>query len=147
MVSFGLPRHFYLLLYYCFALFHKNKMNGLHLCFKTSLGQQPFIWKYAFLARSLSCKSNSLLYGRLFNWTRLKTEGKSNSDVAYRSQEKMPNENALPFLKRFDFLVFYFNITLLVSKLTFHILNSEKQTKHNNYHSMSAYNVLKQTYI
>ena len=67
--------------------------------------------------------------------------------MAYCTQDKMQNENALPFLKRVDFLVFQFNITRLVSKLTFHVLNSEKQTKQTYYLSKSAYNVFKQTYI
>ena len=67
--------------------------------------------------------------------------------MAYCTQVKMQNENALPFLKRVDFLVFQFNITLLVTKLTFHALNSEKQTKQTYYLSKSAYNVFNQTYI
>ena len=36
-----------------------------------------FIWKWNFLARSLSCKSNSFLYERLFNRIRLKQREKA----------------------------------------------------------------------
>lgn len=38
-------------------------------------------------------------------------------------------KKALPFLQRVDFLVFLFNFTLLARKLSFYVLDSEKQTK------------------
>ena len=65
--------------------------------------------------------------------------------MASCTQDKMPSEKALPFLKRVDFLVFQFNFTLLVGELTFHALNSEKQTEQENHLSVTAYNVFKQT--
>ena len=56
---------------------------ALTSCFKTSFGSQLFILKWIFLARSLSCKSNSYLCERLCTRTRFEIEAKSNSKMAH----------------------------------------------------------------
>ena len=53
------------------------------LCFKTSPGAQPFIWKCVLLTRSLSCKSNSFPNERLCTRTRFETQANDNSEMAY----------------------------------------------------------------
>ena len=51
--------------------------------FKTSLGAQPFIWKWVWFSRQWRCKTNSFPYKRLCTKTRFETEGKEHSEMAY----------------------------------------------------------------
>ena len=47
--------------------------DSFYLCFKTSLGAQPFIWKWVLHLCLLSCKLNSFPYERLCTKTRSET--------------------------------------------------------------------------
>ena len=63
--------------------------DSFYLCFKTSLGAQPFIWKWVLHLCLLSFKLNSFPYERLCTKTRSETEAKGNSEMAY-SIRKQP---------------------------------------------------------
>jgi len=51
---------------------HNSKLfrSCTYLCFKTSLGAQPFIWKWVFLAHSLSSKSMNVVHQGSFGKVR-----------------------------------------------------------------------------
>ena len=53
---------------------HKHFQDAIFLCFKVSLGAQPFIWKLFFLAPLLSLKTNSFLFQNVGTKTQSETE-------------------------------------------------------------------------